>query len=97
MEKNVGYTPCYGADMRDLFLLMLTRKKNVVEVHKLFTAMYNCIYFSRAILKVKDPERVKGYRRELDVSNDYLRELMSVWCLLDSDKALIWSLVQRSV
>lgn len=97
MIKNVGYTVCYKADMRCLFQLLLNREKNVVEVHKLLGAMFNCIYFQRAILQVKDPERVEGYQRELEASKVHLRELMNAWCLLEGDKQLIWSLVGRTV
>ena len=97
MERNVGYTPCYGADMRCLFQLLLNRRKNVVEVHKLFTCMFNCIFFLRKIVNAGADEDLTSWQRDLEMAKDDLRECMRAWCLLDSDKNLIWSLVQRSV
>ena len=97
MEKNVGYTICYGADMRCLFQLLLERQKNVIEVHKLLGRMYNCIWYRRKLAEAETPEGESLARWSISEADNELRELMSVWCLLEGDKNLIWSLVQRSV
>lgn len=97
MEKNVGYTLCYEADMRCLFEVLLNRKKNVVEVHKLFDRMFNCIWYRRQLEKSETPESESLARWSIEDADKDLRSLMHAWCLLDSDKNLIWSLVQRSV
>lgn len=97
MERNVGYTPCYGADMRCLFQLLLNRQKDIVEVHKLLGRMFNCIWYRRKLAVAETPEGESLARWSIDLADTELREIMRAWCLLDSDRALIWSLVQRSV
>lgn len=97
MERNVGYTACYGADMRCLFQLLLNRQKDVVEVHLLLERMFKCIRYRRDFHKAKTPETESLARWSMDLADTELREIMRAWCLLDSDRALIWSLVQRSV
>lgn len=97
MEKNVGYTLCYGADMKCLFQLLLNRQKDVVEVHKLLERMNKCIRYRRDFHKAKTPESESIARWNIDDADTELRVIMRAWCLLESDKALIWSLVQRSV
>lgn len=97
MEKNVGYTLCYKADMQCLFQLLLNREKDVVEVHKLFDLMYNCIWYRRQLHASKTPESESLARWSIELADTDLRELIRVWCLADSDRSLIWSLVQRSV
>lgn len=97
MIKNVGYTACYQADMRSLFALLLGREKDVVEVHKLLDAMYNCISYRRFIHQAGTPEKESYARRSMEDADNELRELMNAWCLLEGDKQLIWSLVGRTV
>lgn len=97
MEKNVGYTLCYEADMKALFQLLLARKKDLVEVHKLLGRMFNCIYYRRRLAKAETPEGESQDRWGIEEADNELRSLMSAWGLYDGDKALIWSLVFRSV
>ena len=97
MKKNVGYTPCYGADMRCLFQLLLNHNKNVVEVHKLMGCMFNCIWYRRKLVEAETPEDESLARWSIEDADSDLSKIMSAWCLLDSDKNLIWSLVKRSV
>lgn len=97
MERNVGYTLCYGADMKCLFQLLLNREKDVVEVHKLLGRMFNCIFYRRQLYKAETPESESIARWNIDDADNALREIMSAWCLLDADKALIWSLVKRTI
>lgn len=97
MEKNVGYTLCYRADMRDLFRLLLDRQKDVVEVHKLFGRMFNCIWYRRKLAESETPESESLARWSIQDADNDLRSLMQAWCLLEGDKNLIWSLVKRSV
>ena len=97
MAKNVGYTSCYKADMRDLFQLLLNREKNVVEIHKLFGLMFNVIWYLRKLEEATDVSQVKQIQDSVEEAKNDLRELIQVWCLLDSDKKLIWSLTLRTV
>lgn len=97
MEKNVGYTACYQADMRSLFALLLGREKDVVEVHKLLAAMHNCIHYRRVYHQPTTLENESLAKGSILTADDELRELMRAWCLLEGDKQLIWSLVYRSV
>ena len=97
MEKNVGYTSWYKADMRDLFQLLLNREKNAVEVYKLFNAMYNCINYRRFFHQSTTPESESIARWSMQDADNELRELMSAWCLYEGDKNLIWSIVYRTV
>lgn len=97
MERNVGYTLSYGADMKCLFQLLLNRQKDVVEVHKLLGRMFNCIFYRREFHKAETPESESIARWNMQDADNNLSELMRAWCLLDSDKALIWSLVKRSI
>lgn len=97
MIKNVGYTACYQADMRSLFALLLGREKDVVEVHKLLDAMYNCIHYRRTFHLSTTLESGNLAKGSVLTADDELRELMRAWCLLEGDKQLIWSLVYRSV
>ena len=97
MIKNVGYTICYRADMRDLFQLMLNREKDVVEVHKLLGAMFECIYYRRILLQKSTPECETHARWSRQFADSDLEELMRAWCLNDMEKNLIRSLVRRSV
>lgn len=81
MEKYVGYTLCYKADMQCLFQLLLNREKDVVEVHKLFERMYDCISYRRLLDVPKTPEQFShACRSVIEVDKD-LRELMRAWCL----------------
>lgn len=97
MIKNVGYTACYKADMRDLFQLLLYREKDVVEVHKLFRLMFKCISYRRALADAETSESESLARWGIDEADSELRELMAAWCLLEGDKQLIWSLIYRTV
>ena len=97
MIKNVGYTLCYKADMQCLFQLLLNREKDVVEVHKLLDRMFNCIRCRRALEESRTPESESLARWSINDADTDLRELMRAWCLTDRDRALIWSLVKRSV
>lgn len=97
MKKNVGYTICYGADMRCLYQVLLNRQKNIVEVHKLFGRMFNCIWYRRKLAEAETPEGESLARWSIEDADKELSEIMSAWCLLDSDKNLIWSLVRRTV
>ena len=97
MAKNVGYTPCYKADMRDLFQLLLNREKNVVEVHKLLGSMFNVIWYLRKLEESRDINQTHQILTDIENAKNDLRELMQAWCLLDSDKELIWSLTLRTV
>lgn len=97
MEKNVCYTVSYGADMRGLFQLLLHRHKNIVEVHKLLGRMFNCVWYRRKLAEAETPEGRSLARWSILDADNELRELMCAWCLLEGDKNLIWSLVQRSV
>ena len=97
MIKNVGYTLCYKADMQCLFQLLINREKNVVEVHKLLGRMFNCIWYRRKLEESETPESESLARWSINDADNELRELMHAWCLLDSDKSLIWSLIMRSV
>lgn len=97
MEKNVGYTLCYKADMQCLFQLLLNREKDVVEVHKLFGLMFNVIWYLRQLEKTTGIDETKRMQCRVERVKSALRELMRAWCLSDSDKSLIWSLTLRSV
>ena len=97
MKKNVDYNIRYEADIRCLFKLLLDRQKNVVEVHKLFGRMFNCIWYRRKLAEAETPEGDSLARWSIKDADNELQEIMSAWCLLEGDKALIWSLVQRSV
>lgn len=97
MDKNVGYTLCYGADMKCLFQLLLNREKNVVEVHKLLSRMFACIWYRRKVAEAETPDLKAFARLSVEDADNDLRELMRAWCLLDSDMNLIWSLVKRSI
>lgn len=97
MEKNVGYTLCYSADMRDLFRLLLDRQKDVVEVHRLFDRMFRVIGHLRLLEKAIDAAEAERLQNCIEDAKADLRELMQAWCLLEGDKNLIWSLVLRSV
>lgn len=97
MAKNAGYTPCYKADMRDLFQLLLNREKNVVEVHKLLGSMFNVIWYLRKLEESTDINQTHQILTDIENAKNDLRELMQAWCLLDSDKELIWSLTLRTV
>lgn len=97
MEKNVGYTPCYGADVKCLFQLLLDRQKNIVEVYELIGRMYNCIWYRRQLFRAETEESESLARWSIDSADCELREIMGAWCLSDSDKNLIWSLVKSPV
>lgn len=97
MVKNVGYTLCYKADMQCLFQLLINREKNIVEVHKLLGLMFNVIWYLRKLLESTDAEESRRIRTDIENAKNDLRELMQAWCLLDSDKQLIWSLTLRTV
>lgn len=97
MVKNVGYTLCYKADMQCLFQLLINREKNIVEVHKLLGLMFNVIWYHRKLLESTDAEESRRIRTDIENAKNDLRELMQAWCLLDSDKQLIWSLTLRTV
>lgn len=97
MEKNVGYTPCYGADMKCLFQLLLYWQKDVEEVYTLLGRMHNCIWSRRRLAKAETHEGAALERWSIEEHDNKLRELMSDWNLHEGDKNLIWSLVQRSV
>lgn len=97
MIKNVGYTVCYKADMRDLFKLLLDREKNVVEVHELLRLMFQCISYRRSLADAETCESESLARWGIDEADSELRKLMAAWCLLEGDKQLIWSLVYRTV
>lgn len=97
MERNVGYTPCYGADMKCLFQLLLYWQKDVEEVYTLLGRMWNCILSRRRLHRAETPECESLERWSMDEHDNKLRELMSAWNMQDCDKDLIWSLVRRSV
>lgn len=83
--------------MQSLFQLLLYREKDVVEVHKLLGRMFNCIRYRRALVESRTPESESLARWSMDDADNDLSEIMNTWCLLEGDKALIWSLVKRSV
>ena len=97
MEKKVGYTPCYGADMKCLFQLLLYWEKDVVEVHRLLGRMFNCIWYRRKLAKAKTLEGKSLEQFSIDIADTELRELMRSWGMLEGDRNLIWSIIQRSV
>lgn len=97
MAKNVCYTPCYKADMRDLFQILLNREKNVVEVHKLLGLMFNVIWYLRKLNESTDIDCTKQILDDVENAKNDLREIIKAWCLSDSDKELIWSLTLRTV
>ena len=97
MAKNAGYTPCYKADMRDLFQLLLNREKNVVEVHKLFGKMFNVIWYLRKLEESTDIDQTRQILADVENAKNDLRELMQAWFLSGPAKELIWSLTLRTV
>lgn len=97
MEKNVGYTLLYKSDMTCLFGILLDRNKNVVEAHKLFERMNDCILSRRRFEKSETPESEALARWSIERAENELRELMRAWCLLDTERNLILSLVRRTV
>lgn len=97
MEKNVGYTLPYRADMRCLFQVLLNREKDVIEVHRLFDRMFRVIGHMRLLEKAIDAAEAERLQTCIEDAKADLRELMQAWCLLEGDKNLIWSLVHRSV
>ena len=86
----------YLVNMRALFDMLLSRERDVAEVHMLFESMYNCIRSRREIQLAKTPEGVALARWGLELSNTELRELMRTWCLYDNEKKVIRDLVKAT-
>ena len=97
MTKNVVYTLSYKADLQCLFQLLLNRHKNVVEVHKLFDLMFNCIWYRRMYDKADSFEDKKKILTSIEIADSELKKLMKAWCLCIRDMNLILSLVRQSV
>lgn len=97
MMKKIVCTLSYKADMQCLFQLLLNHDKNVVEVHKLFGRMFNCIWYRRKFELADSFEDKKKILASIDIADSELVELMKAWCLCINDMNLILSLVRESV
>lgn len=97
MANNVIYTLRYKADMTCLFGILLDREKDVVEVHRLFDRMFCIIGHLRLLEQTLDAEEAERLQSRIEDMKADLRELMQAWCLLESEKQVIWSLTLRTV
>ena len=86
----------YLVNMRALFDMLLSRERDVAEVHMLFESMYNYIRSRRELQLAETPEGVALARWGLELSNTELRELMRTWCLYDFERKVIRDLVEAT-